>query len=76
MYHCNNLDMVRLCNSKDVWNCSKIILRPKTVQKKLSSQSRPSSPKSKKLVPYIPLLTMVVVGLQKTYSRTEVGVGL
>ncbi len=36
----------------------------------------PSLPQSEKLVPYILLLTIVVIGLQKPYAKTKVGAGL
>jgi hypothetical protein len=36
----------------------------------------PSSPKTEKLVPYIPLPTIVVLGLQKTLFMMEVAEGL
>jgi hypothetical protein len=34
------------------------------------------SPQLEKLVPYIPLLTIVVTGLRKPYTETEVGAHL
>jgi hypothetical protein len=36
----------------------------------------PSLPQSEKLVLYVLLLTIVVIGLQKHYTNTEVGAGL
>jgi hypothetical protein len=36
----------------------------------------PSSPKSEKLVPYILLLAIVVIGLQNLCTKMEVGAGL
>ncbi len=36
----------------------------------------PSLPQSEKLVPHIPLLTIVVIGFQKPYTKTEEGTGL
>jgi hypothetical protein len=36
----------------------------------------PALPQSKKLVPYIPLLKIVVTCLWKHYTKTEVGAGL
>jgi hypothetical protein len=33
-------------------------------------------PLSEKLVPHIPLLTVMAIGLQKPYTKKEVGTGL
>jgi hypothetical protein len=38
--------------------------------------SRPPRPQLVKLVPYIPLPSIVVIGLRKPYTKTEVGTGL